>query len=33
MQNDSELVEAAIAGGLIGGALGALISNGKKNTG
>ena len=33
MKNDNELVEAAIMGGLIGAALEALISNGKKNTG
>ena len=33
MKNDTELVEAAIVGGLIGAALEALISTSKKNTG
>ena len=33
MKTDNELVEAAIMGGLVGAALEALISNGKKNTG
>lgn len=31
MQNDKELLESAVAGGLIGAALGALISDNSKN--
>lgn len=33
MKNDAKLIEAAILGGLIGAALEALISGGKKNSG